>query len=69
LVGSGNGIARNRLFARILAQRFGLPLYLPALNEEAAVGAALLAAVGSGEIPSLAEAMGRLQYADVVQPE
>ena len=58
LVGSGNGIARNRLFARILAQRFGLPLYLPALNEEAAVGAALLAAVGAGEIPSLAEAMG-----------
>ena len=69
LVGSGNGIARNRLFARILAQRFGLPLYLPALNEEAAVGAALLAAVGSGEISSLAEAMGRLQYADVIQPE
>ncbi len=69
LVGSGNGIARNRLFARILARRFGLPLYLPALNEEAAVGAALLAAVGAGEISSLAEAMGRLEYAGVVQPE
>ena len=67
LVGAGNGVRRNRLLAGILAGRFGAPLHIPALAEEAAVGAAIVAAVGQGEFASLDEATARLlRYAEVV---
>jgi sedoheptulokinase len=68
LVGSGNGIRRNRLLAHILAERFQMPLYLPANEEEAATGAALLAAVGAGAIPSLDAAARMVDYAERVTP-
>lgn len=45
LVGAGNGIRRNPVFADILAQRWKLPLTQPAWEEAGAVGAALCAAV------------------------
>lgn len=41
LVGSGNGIRRNDLLARMLADRFAMPLRVPKHTEEAAIGAAL----------------------------
>ncbi len=67
LVGAGNGIRRNRLLAGILAERFGAPLHIPALEEEAAVGAAIVAAVGQGEFANLDEATARLlRYGEVV---
>lgn len=67
LVGAGNGVRRNRLLAGILAQRFAMPLHIPALAEEAAVGAAISAAVGQGEFATLDEATARLlTYAEVV---
>jgi len=67
LVGAGNGIRRNRLLAAILSERFAAPLHIPALAEEAAVGAAIVAAVGQGEFPTLEEATARLlAYAEVV---
>jgi len=68
LVGAGNGVRRNRLLAEILARRFALPLHIPALAEEAAVGAAIVAAVGQGEFGSLDEATARLlRYAETVE--
>jgi sedoheptulokinase len=69
LVGSGNGIALNPLFARILAHRFGLALHLPASQEEASIGAALLAAVSAGEVESLDTAAALLRYDRVVPPK
>jgi sugar (pentulose or hexulose) kinase len=48
LIGAGNGIRRNPLFAQILAQRWQVPLRLPAWEEEATVGAALCACVAAG---------------------
>jgi sugar (pentulose or hexulose) kinase len=62
LVGSGNALRRNTLFSRILAERLELPLHIPAHREEAAMGAALLAAVGTGELPSLAAASDLIRY-------
>ena len=62
LVGSGNGIRRNPLLARILAARFAMPLAMPQHAEEAATGAALLAAVATGELPDLAAAGRLIQY-------
>jgi len=50
LVGSGNGIRKNRLLAEIFSAAFNMPIKTPLNLEEAAYGAALLAAVGCGEI-------------------
>jgi sugar (pentulose or hexulose) kinase len=59
LVGAGNGIRANPLLAKIIAEAFGLPLLVPIHREEAATGAARLAAVGAGVFPDLA-ASGRI---------
>ncbi len=56
LVGSGNGIRENPLFAGVLSREFGLPITLPAHREEAAYGAALMAGVGVGVWESVAAA-------------
>jgi len=68
LVGSGNGIRRNRLLAEILATPFEMPLYIPVLEEEAATGAALLAAFGAGEFARLEDAARILKYSDAINP-
>lgn len=59
IVGSGNALRRNPVLAEILAARFGLPVQTPAHREEAAWGAALLAASSIGAIEGL-DAAGRL---------
>jgi ribulose kinase len=50
------------LLAHLVAEAFGLPLQVPAHREEAAYGAALLAAVGAGLFPDLAAAGRLLRY-------
>jgi sedoheptulokinase len=44
IVGSGNALRRNPLLQRMAAETFGLPLALTEGREEAALGAAILAA-------------------------
>jgi sugar (pentulose or hexulose) kinase len=56
LAGAGNGLRENPVLARCVADEFGLPLRLPRHREEAAYGAALVAAVGAGLFPDLAAA-------------
>ncbi len=56
LVGSGNGIRRNATLRRILERRFGMTLWIPDREEEAAYGAALYALVAAGRIGSPDEA-------------
>jgi sedoheptulokinase len=51
VVGSGNGVRRNPLFQAILATKFAVPLSLPPRAEEAAVGAARMAALGASGSP------------------
>jgi sugar (pentulose or hexulose) kinase len=62
LVGAGNGLRENPLLADLVAAEFGLPLMRPAHREEAAYGAALLAAVGAGVQPDLATAGRLIRY-------
>jgi sugar (pentulose or hexulose) kinase len=62
LVGAGNGLRENALLAHLVSEAFGLPLQLPAHREEAAYGAALLAAVGAGLFPDLGTAGRLLRY-------
>ena len=59
LVGAGNGLRQNPLLANIIAERFGVPMMLPSHCEEAAFGAALMAALGLGLLPNR-EAAGQL---------
>ena len=69
LVGAGNGVRQNQLLARILARRFEKPLLIPSHAEEAAVGAAVAAAVGLGMFGDLETAAAALlDYADTVEP-
>ncbi|MDP6666833.1 MAG: FGGY family carbohydrate kinase [Dehalococcoidia bacterium] len=56
LVGSGNGVKLNPVLRESLEAEFGMPIQLGAHNEEAAVGAALCAAVADGAFSSIAEA-------------
>ena len=52
----------NRVLAAAVAEAFGMPLTFPRHREEAAYGAALLAAVGAGLFPDLATAGQMVQY-------
>jgi sugar (pentulose or hexulose) kinase len=59
LIGAGNGLRENPVLAGIVSEEFGLPLAVPRHREEAAFGAALIAAVGDGIFPDL-DVAGRL---------
>jgi len=62
LVGAGNGIRRNPLFADILAERFERPLRVPAQSEAGAWGAAALTGVRLGLLPDLDEIGALIAY-------
>jgi sedoheptulokinase len=62
LAASGNGLRRNPALRGEIARRFGLELRLPRLREEAALGAALAAAVGLGRYPGFRAAGGIISY-------
>jgi len=63
LVGSGNGIRENALLAEIFSATFNMPIKIPVNREEAAFGAALLAAIGCGEL-DFEEASHLVKYKD-----
>lgn len=52
IIGVGNALRRNPLLGRILQEELNLPLQLPEQREEAALGAAIIAGVGSGAYES-----------------
>ena len=62
LVGAGNGIRKNPLLREIFQDAFGMPMAIPVHTEEAAFGAALLAAVGDGRFGSFLEAGKMIRY-------
>ncbi|MDQ1256158.1 MAG: hypothetical protein QG656_754, partial [Candidatus Hydrogenedentes bacterium] len=63
LTGAGNGLRKNSVLTGLVAKRFAMPLTFPRHREEAALGAALVAGVGSGALPDL-DAAGRLLTGD-----
>jgi len=62
LVGSGNGIRRNRALREEVARRFALPVLVPRRPEEAALGAAFCAAVGLGALTGFDRAGALIEY-------
>jgi sugar (pentulose or hexulose) kinase len=62
LVGSGNGVRKNALLAKILSDKFSMPLLIPMNTEEAALGAAMLSAIGCGEFRDTEEVGQLIKY-------
>jgi sugar (pentulose or hexulose) kinase len=62
LVGAGNGLRENPVLAEIVAEAFALPLAVPRHREEAAYGAALLAAVAAEVVPDMQSAGRLIRY-------
>lgn len=62
LIGSGNALRNNIVMQQIFAKRFGLPLQIPAHQEEAAFGAALCGLTGIGFVDSLEQAQQLIRY-------
>ena len=70
ILASGGG-ARGRLFRQIQADMFGKEIYTSLIQEQACVGAAITAAVGTGGYASYEEACSRIVRlsSDVVTPD
>jgi sedoheptulokinase len=62
LVGSGNGIRKNPALRRAFELAFGMPLLVPAHDEEAAFGAALYGMAAAGLVPNIAAAQALIRY-------
>lgn len=62
LVGSGNGIRRNKYLQTILEEVFQLKLQMPVHEEEAAYGAAMFSLVSVGRHKNINEAQKVIHY-------
>ncbi|MCW4021114.1 MAG: FGGY family carbohydrate kinase [Candidatus Bathyarchaeota archaeon] len=62
LVGSGNGVRKNQLLAKILSDKFGMPLQVPVNTEETALGAAILSAIGCRELQDFEDAVHIVKF-------
>ncbi len=62
VIASGNGLRTNDALRAAFERRFARPLELPLLREEAALGAALCAAVGAGAYPDFRSAGEIIRY-------
>lgn len=65
LVGSGNGLRKNKLVQELAEARFGMKLEIPLYQEEAAYGAALYALVASGIEKDFAQMQKKIKYCAV----
>lgn len=70
-VAASGGGARGRLFRQIQADMFGREIYMSLSEEQAGIGAAVIAAVGTGMYRDYEEACGRVvRFSDdVVEPD
>ena len=62
LVGSGNGIRKNKLMQELAEELYGMKMEIPLYQEEAAYGAALYSTVAAGLVESMEEAQGKIKY-------
>jgi xylulokinase len=66
----GGGGSRSEMWCQIRADALGMTLRRCSAPEAAAIGAAILAGVGSGIMPSIAEAAGELvQFDRTFEPD
>lgn len=55
MVGSGNGIRKNKALVKIFEEKFGAKMKIPAHLEEAAVGAAMFGMISCGGFKNAAD--------------
>lgn len=62
IVGSGNGIRKNKTLVRIFEEKLGAKMKIPAHLEEAAVGAAMFAMISRGAFKNAKETQELISY-------
>ena len=62
IVGSGNGVRKNKKLTGIVENRFGGKMRMPAHSEEASLGAAIFALVSAGIFSNAKEAQQLVKY-------
>ena len=62
LVGSGNGIRKNKLMQELAEEMYGMKIEIPLYQEEAAYGAAIFALAACGVYESIADAQKIIKY-------
>lgn len=62
LVGSGNGIRKNKLMQELAQDLYGMKMEIPLYQEEAAYGAALYSLVAAGLEKDFAEVQKKIKY-------
>jgi sedoheptulokinase len=62
IVGSGNGIRKNRALIEIAEKKFSLKMQVPCHTEEAAMGATMFALIAVGYYKNIKEAVKQIKY-------
>ena len=62
LVGSGNGIRKNKLMQELAEEMYGMKIEIPLYQEEAAYGAALYSLVAAGLEADFSEVQKKIKY-------
>lgn len=62
IVGSGNGVRKNKKLIQIVEKRFGGKMKMPAHSEEASLGAAIFALVSAGVFSNAKKAQQLVKY-------
>lgn len=62
LVGSGNGIRKNKLMQELAEEMYGMKIEIPLYQEEAAYGAALYSLVAAGHEEDFSEVQKKIKY-------
>ena len=62
VIGSGNGVRKNKAFVNIIEQKFGGDLKMPVHTEEAAVGSAMFGLVSYGIYKNAEEVQKLIRY-------
>lgn len=62
LVGSGNGIRKNKLMQELAEEMYGMKMEIPLYQEEAAYGAALYSLVAAGVEKDFSEVQKKIKY-------
>jgi autoinducer 2 (AI-2) kinase len=64
------GASKGRLWPRVLADVFGLPVKVPAVKESTALGAAMFAGIGAGLYPDVATAARQaVSFESTIEPD
>jgi sedoheptulokinase len=62
MIGSGNGLRKNKALQLLFSKSFGMQLKIPSHNEEASFGAALFGMTAAGLCKDISQAQKLIKY-------